>query len=212
MAWTLIWLARPFKPRLLSQWPVDGDRAADTDECVGVVSYKQWKGFLTKLSSKGICQNNSKQLSGSINPKGNQHQIFIWKGFTLKLKLQYFGHLMRRANSLKKERDAGKDWGQKEEEAAEDEMVGWHHQLNGNDLEQTPGDSGGQRSLVCAVHAVSKSCTRLVTKQQLRISAQTGNSGLKLLETKGWGILRHRISVNLSSQENWLHRDFWSKR
>ena len=38
-------------------------------------------------------------------------------------------------------------------------MVGWHHQLNGNDLEQTPGDSGGQRSLVCAVHAVSMEMT-----------------------------------------------------
>ena len=32
---------------------------------------------------------------------------------------------------------------------ADDEMVGWHHQLNGHELEQTLGDSGGQRSLVC---------------------------------------------------------------
>ena len=32
---------------------------------------------------------------------------------------------------------------------AEDEMVGWHHQLNGHEFEQTLGDSGGQRSLVC---------------------------------------------------------------
>ena len=207
----LIWLARPFKPRLSSQWPVDRDRAVDTDECVGIVSYKQWKGSLSKLSSKGICQNNSKQLSGSANPKGNQPWILIWKGFTLKLRLQYLGHLMRRTNSLGKDWDAGKDWGQKEEEAAEDEMAGWHHRLNGSDFEQTPGDSGGQRSLVCALHAVSKSCTRLVTKQQLGIGAQTGNSGLKVLETKGWGILRHRISVSLSSQENWPHRDSWSR-
>ena len=46
----------------------------------------------------------------------------------LKLKLQYFGHLMRRVDSLEKT-DAGKDWEQEEKGMAEDEMVGWHHQL-----------------------------------------------------------------------------------
>ena len=53
------------------------------------------------------------------------------EGLMLKLKLQYFCHLMQRANSLEKDLDAGKDWGQKEKREAEDEMVGWHHQLNG---------------------------------------------------------------------------------
>ena len=43
----------------------------------------------------------------------------------LKLKLQYFGHLMRRADSLEKT-DAGRDWGQEEKGMAEDEMPGWH--------------------------------------------------------------------------------------
>ena len=44
----------------------------------------------------------------------------------LKLKLQYFGHLMRRVDSLEKT-DAGSDWGQEEMETTEDEMAGWHH-------------------------------------------------------------------------------------
>ena len=46
----------------------------------------------------------------------------------LKLKLQYFGHLMRRVDSLEKT-DAGRDWGQGQEEkgTTEDEMAGWHH-------------------------------------------------------------------------------------
>ena len=44
----------------------------------------------------------------------------------LKLKLQYFGHLMQRADSFGKDPDAGKDWGQEEKEATEGEMVGWH--------------------------------------------------------------------------------------
>ena len=42
---------------------------------------------------------------------------------------------------------AGKDWGQKEKGAIEDEMVGWHHQLNGHEFEETPGDSEEQGSL-----------------------------------------------------------------
>ena len=43
----------------------------------------------------------------------------------------------------------GKDWGQEEKEAAEDDMVGWHHWLNGHESEQTLGDSEGQGSLAC---------------------------------------------------------------
>ena len=53
------------------------------------------------------------------------------KGLMLKLKLQYFGHLMWRANSFE-DPDAGKDWGQEEKGMTEDEMVGWHHRLNGH--------------------------------------------------------------------------------
>ena len=48
-----------------------------------------------------------------------------------------------------KDPDAGKDWGQEEKGATEDEMVGWHHQLNGHEFEQTLGDSEGQGSLAC---------------------------------------------------------------
>ena len=49
----------------------------------------------------------------------------------LKLKLQYFGHLMRRADSLEKTLMLGKIEGQEEKGMTEDEMVGWHHQLDG---------------------------------------------------------------------------------
>ena len=49
------------------------------------------------------------------------------EGLMLKLKLQYFGHLMQRTDSLEKNPDAGRDWGQEEKEMIEDEMVGWYH-------------------------------------------------------------------------------------
>ena len=52
----------------------------------------------------------------------------------LKLKLQYFGHLMRRTDSLKRPY-AAEDWGREEQGTTDDEMVGWHHWLNGQELE-----------------------------------------------------------------------------
>ena len=51
------------------------------------------------------------------------------EGLMLKLKLQYFGHLMRTVDSLEKT-DAGRDWGQEEKGTTEDEMAGWHHRLD----------------------------------------------------------------------------------
>ena len=70
------------------------------------------------------------------------------EGMMLKLQLQYFGHLIRRVDSLEKT-DAGRDWGQEEKGMTEDEMVGWHHRLNGHEFEQAPGVGDGQGSLEC---------------------------------------------------------------
>ena len=57
------------------------------------------------------------------------------EGMMLKLKLQYFGHLMRRVDSLEKDSDAGRDWGQEEKGTTEDKMIGWHHRLDGLESE-----------------------------------------------------------------------------
>ena len=62
----------------------------------------------------------------------------------LMLKLQYFGHLMWRLTG--KGPDDGKDWKQ-EKGATEETMVGWHHQINGHEFEQTPANSEGQGNL-----------------------------------------------------------------
>ena len=56
------------------------------------------------------------------------------EGVMLKLKLQYFGHLMQRADLFEKDPDAGKDWRKEEKGTIEDEVVGWHHQLNGHEF------------------------------------------------------------------------------
>ena len=67
----------------------------------------------------------------------------------LKLKLQYFDHLMRRVDSLEKTLMLGRDWGQEEEGATGDEMAGWHHRLDGHEFESTPEVGDGQGGLVC---------------------------------------------------------------
>ena len=67
----------------------------------------------------------------------------------MKLKLQYFGHLMQRVGFIGKDPDAGRDWRQEEKEMTGEEMVGWHHRLDGHGFVWTPGVGDGQGGLVC---------------------------------------------------------------
>ena len=67
----------------------------------------------------------------------------------LRPKLQYFVHLMQRADLLEKTLILGKTEGKRRRGETEDEMVGWHHQLNGHEFEQALGVGDGQGSLVC---------------------------------------------------------------
>ena len=67
---------------------------------------------------------DSKEINQSIPKEINP--VYPLEGLILKLKLQYFGHLMWTADSLEKT-DVWKDRGQKEKRGTEDEMVGWHH-------------------------------------------------------------------------------------
>ena len=66
----------------------------------------------------------------------------------LKLKLQYFGHLVQ-SWLIGKDPDAGTDWGQEEKGTTEDEMAGWHYQLDGQEFEWTPEIGDGQEGLAC---------------------------------------------------------------
>ena len=87
---------------------------------------------------------NSKEIK-PINPKENQPLLFTGRTDP---EAPIFGHLMRRADSLEKTLMLGKSEGRRRR-GKEDEMVGWHHRLNGHEFEQTPGDGEGQESLAC---------------------------------------------------------------
>ena len=71
------------------------------------------------------------------------------EGLMLKLKLQYFGHLMQKNWLTGKDPDSMKDWRQDEKGMTEQEMVGWLNQLDGHEFEHAPGDGDGQGSLAC---------------------------------------------------------------
>ena len=73
------------------------------------------------LSVLWTTRRSNKSIRKGINPE------YSLKGLMLKLKLQYFGHLMGRANSLEKTLILGKTERQEEKGMTEDEMVGWHH-------------------------------------------------------------------------------------
>ena len=85
---------------------------------------------------------SNQSILKEINPE------YSLEGLMLRLKLQYFGHLMQRTDLLK-DPDAGEDWRQEEKGMTEDEMAGWHHWLDGHAFEQAPGVGDGQGSLAC---------------------------------------------------------------
>ena len=81
-----------------------------------------------------------------VCPKGNQLWIFIGK---TNAEVTIIWLLDAKSQHIGKDSDAGKDWRREEKGTTEDEMVGWHHRLNGHGFEPTSGDCERQGSLVC---------------------------------------------------------------
>ena len=79
-----------------------------------------------------------------VHPKGNQSWIFIGRTDAEALAIWLADEKSR---LIGKDLDAGKDWGQEEKGATEDEKIGWHRWLSGHESEQTPGDGEGRESV-----------------------------------------------------------------
>ena len=88
---------------------------------------------------------NRKEIK-PVNPKRNQSWIFIGRTDG---EVPMLWPPDVKSRLIGKDPDTGKDWGQEEKGVTEDEMVKWHHRLNGHKFEQTPRDSEGQGSLAC---------------------------------------------------------------
>ena len=85
-----------------------------------------------------------------VSPKGNQPRMFIGRT-DVEAEAPIFWLPNVKSQLIEKDPDARKDWEQEEKGMTENEMVGWHHWVNGHEFEQTPGDSGGQNSLACYI-------------------------------------------------------------
>ena len=83
-----------------------------------------------------------------VDPKGNQCWIFIGR-IDAKAEAPILWPTDEKSWLSGKDPDAWKDWWQKEKGMTEDEMVGWHHRLDGHEFEQAPGVGDGQGGLVC---------------------------------------------------------------
>ena len=104
-------------------------------------AFKLW-GWTRLLSVPWTARKSNQSILKEISPGCSL------EGLILKLKLRYFDHMIWRANSLEKTLMLGKIGGRRRR-GRQDEMVGWHHRLDGHESEQTPGDSEGQGSLEC---------------------------------------------------------------
>ena len=110
---------------------------------------------------------DSKEIK-PVNPKGNQPWIFIERT-DAEAEAPKLWPPDAKSWLIGKDPDAGRDWGQEEKIATEDEMVGWHHWFNGHEFEQTQGDSEGQRSLVyCSLWSHKESDTTFCIALQLK--------------------------------------------
>ena len=120
---------------------------------------------------------------------------YALEGLMLKLKLQYFGLLMRRTDSFEKT-DTGKDWRQEEKGTTEAEMVGWHYWFNGHESEQALGV--GQGRVVCCS---SWGCKNLDTTQWLNLTEILGKNRVKKW-TETCGIIKKDpTSISSDSQK-----------
>ena len=108
---------------------------------------KNWCFWLVVLEKTLESPLNCKEIQ-PVNPKGNQSWIFIGR-----TDVEAEAPILWPPNAknwiIGKGPYAGKDWRQEEKGTTEDEMVGWHYQLNGHDFELAPGVGDGQGSLVC---------------------------------------------------------------
>ena len=122
-----------------------------------------------------------------VHSEGDQPWVFL-EGMMLRLKFQYFGHLMRRVDSLEKT-DAGRDLEQ-EKGMTEDEMAGWHHRLDGRESEWTSGVGDGQGGLACCDSWGFKGSD---TTEQLNWTEEGGVSEILYKMTIGFQVIIYRF-------------------
>ena len=133
---------------------------------------KKWC-FWTVLEKTFENPFNRKEIK-LISLKGNKSWIFIGRT-DAKVEVPVLWLPDAKNRLIGKDPDAEKDWRWKEKGTTEDEMVGWHHRLNGHEFEQMPGDSEGQGSLACYSSWGLKKLDMTVDEQKQRVYSEGRN-------------------------------------
>ena len=127
-------------------WELDGEESwAPNNWCF-------WTVVLQKTLESAL---NSKKIQ-SVHPKGDQSWVFI-RRTNVEVETPVLWPPHAKSWLIGKDPDAGKVWGQEEKGTTEDEMVGWHHRLNGHGFGWTPGVGDGQGGLACCNSWVAES-------------------------------------------------------
>ena len=133
---------------------------SDSWEINNVTSYKLWWLLWTVVLEKTLESPLDCKAIQPVHPKGNQSWIFIGRtGAEAEAPTLWPPDVNNWL--IGKDLDAGKDWRRKEKGMTEDEMVGWHHRLDGHEFEQAPGVVMDREAWCAAVHGVAKCQTRL---------------------------------------------------
>ena len=126
---------------------------------------KKWC-FWTVVLEKTLESPLDSKESQLVNPKGNQSWIFI-RRTDAEAETPIVWSPDEKNWLIWKDPNAGKDRRWKEKETTEDEMVGWHHQLNEHEFEYALGVGDGQEAWSAAVHGITKSWTQLIDWTEL---------------------------------------------
>ena len=180
----------------------------DQKESWALKNWCFWTLILEKALESSL---DSKEIK-PVNPKRNQSWIFIAR---TDAEAPIISPPDVKNWLIRKDPDAGKDWRQEEKGMTEDEMVGWHHQLNGHEFEQALGVADGQGSLVCCSPWGHKE-TRLSDWTELNVEKRASPAALVVkdlpanagdikmpVQSLGWGDPREEGRATHSSLLAW---------
>ena len=126
-------------------------------DCEEVWALKNWC-FWTVVLEKTLESPLDYKEIHPVHPKGDQSWVFIGRT-DAEAETPILWPPDVKSWLIGKDPDAGRDWGQEEKGTTEDEMAGWHHQLDRHEFEQAPGVGDGQGTLACSAWDLKESDT-----------------------------------------------------